>query len=163
FGATTERVIKSFQDAQLRKMLQQAGDKGILGLRESDLRTEGKLDWLTLVGLDLAAAAHASAPPPPRPKPTQAPPPPPPPPHAPRAARPNPDAPAGGTCTDADALSKRGLGSRGERWGLGVRWSEQDAFIAARDENVQGAARLGMEGRQGGALLHVRQSALRPP
>jgi hypothetical protein len=76
FGGTTERVLQRFQDVQLRQMLKQAGEKGILGLKESDLRTDGKLDWLTLVGLDLAAAAHASAPPPPKPKPTQAPPPP---------------------------------------------------------------------------------------
>src|SRR5262249_2772240 len=64
FGATTERVLKHFQDAQLRTMLKDAGDKGILGKKEADLQVSGKLDWLTLMGLDMFAAAHKSAPPP---------------------------------------------------------------------------------------------------
>src|SRR5262249_39255229 len=71
-----------------KKMLAQ------LGMDGASLPTDGKIDWLTLIGLDLCAAAHESAPPPPAPKATHAPPPPPPPPPAPPPARPAAPPPA---------------------------------------------------------------------
>jgi len=107
FGATTERVLKKFQDVQLRQMLKDAGDKGILGKKEADLQVSGTLDWLTLMGLDMFAAAHKSAPPPPRPAPTKAAPPPPPPPPPPAPAPSTPAPATGGGSWVFDGQSKK--------------------------------------------------------
>jgi hypothetical protein len=62
FGGTTERVVKQFQAGKLKEMLDKAGDAGILGKKSADLRTDGKVDWLTLMGLDICTAVHEPVP-----------------------------------------------------------------------------------------------------
>ena len=83
FDATLERVVTSFQEGLLRTTFAADTAKQMLaqlGMSATKLRTDGQIDWLTLIGLDLCACAHESAPPPPSPQPTNTPPPPPPPP-----------------------------------------------------------------------------------
>jgi peptidoglycan hydrolase-like protein with peptidoglycan-binding domain len=66
FGATTERILKDFQTKKLKALFDQDAGKQLLakfGQTAANARTDGALDWLTLVGLDIYAAAHASAPP----------------------------------------------------------------------------------------------------
>jgi len=95
YGNTTLRVVKEFQNNQLKDFVRKADEKGILGKTEADARTDGKIDWLTLIGLDACAAAHKDVAPP-QPKPTAAPPPPPPAPPPPKPA-------AGGWVFDAQS------------------------------------------------------------
>lgn len=70
FSDALEGVVKHFQEKKLKPMLEAAG--GLLGKRAADCRTDGKIDWLTLVGLDLFAQAHERARPQPDPKATKA-------------------------------------------------------------------------------------------
>jgi len=63
YGGTTERVVKQFQTGKLKEMMDAAGDAGILGKKRGDLKSDGKVDWLTLMGLDTCAALHAPLPP----------------------------------------------------------------------------------------------------
>ncbi|MBI5069878.1 MAG: peptidoglycan DD-metalloendopeptidase family protein [Deltaproteobacteria bacterium] len=62
YGATTERVVKEFQTGKLKEMMEAAGDAGILGKKKGDLKSDGKVDWLTLMGLDISAALHEPMP-----------------------------------------------------------------------------------------------------
>lgn len=70
FGATTEGVVQRFQQEKLKPMFQSDAGKKVLaafGQTAASVRTDGVVDWLTLLGLDLAAVALESAPPPPAP------------------------------------------------------------------------------------------------
>lgn len=53
FGRTTEDIVKHFQEGKLRDI-----DFSELGKSADDLRTDGLVDWLTLLGIDVYAAAH---------------------------------------------------------------------------------------------------------
>ena len=57
WGNTTDRVLKTFQKEKLKSI-----DLSALGRKTKDASEDGKLDWLTLMGLDAAAAALESAP-----------------------------------------------------------------------------------------------------
>jgi len=57
WGNTTDKVLKKFQTEKMPGV-----DLGPLGRSTSGARSDGKLDWVTLMALDAAAAAHESAP-----------------------------------------------------------------------------------------------------
>lgn len=76
FGSTCETIVKKFQTTQLEELIQKAGPDGFLGRKTSDIKGDGKVDWLTLIGLDLIATAHVDAPAPIQPVVTEDPPPP---------------------------------------------------------------------------------------
>ncbi len=75
FGKTMERVLKKFQEEHLAAL-----DFSAFGKTKDDIRLDGVLDWLTLLGIDIVLAAHEAAgdKPPPAPPPKRDPPPAPP-------------------------------------------------------------------------------------
>jgi hypothetical protein len=70
FGATTEKILADFQKNKLKGLFETQSGKDLLskfGKSSTNLRTDGVLDWLTLIGLDMVASAHEGAPPAPTP------------------------------------------------------------------------------------------------
>lgn len=97
FGRTMESVLKDFQARRLGKL-----DLSLFARGPEDVRTDGKIDWLTLLGVDAVTAAHRDAPPEKLPTPAR---------EAPKTVAPPADAlpaaPGGTLVFDARAATRR--------------------------------------------------------